>query len=159
MNDTVQSAGGILYLSYAFRTGMVQMRAHKDWKHGRKRAYSPPPGCSMHEAALAIDYDVETISETLFGGFEEFWDLAHEAGFTFVIPEPDPKLLESWHIEVRTNEFKKLMEARGYKAAVRAQIRACGFVVDEDQSDDWVEYIQESLIGLGHNPGPVDGID
>lgn len=49
--------GGTIFISDMFRSASDQARAHADYMSGRKSAYSPPPGGSMHEAARAIDID------------------------------------------------------------------------------------------------------
>jgi murein L,D-transpeptidase YcbB/YkuD len=49
--------GGHLHVSDMFRSAQDQARAHHDYLTGRKSAYSPPPGGSMHQAARSIDID------------------------------------------------------------------------------------------------------
>ena len=77
--------GGLLRLSDLFRARDLQQRAHTDWLAGRKRAYSPPPGGSMHEAGRAIDIDLGAITLDL----GSFWKIAAAHGFTPVIDTPD----------------------------------------------------------------------
>jgi zinc D-Ala-D-Ala carboxypeptidase len=43
--------GGRLILSDLFRSHDMQAQSHQDFIAGRKKAFSPPPGGSFHEAA------------------------------------------------------------------------------------------------------------
>jgi hypothetical protein len=44
----VKAAGGELILSDMYRSYDMQFQAHLDYVSGKKSAYSPPPGGSMH---------------------------------------------------------------------------------------------------------------
>ena len=44
-------------LSDLFRSHDQQAQAHADFVEGRKKAFSPPPGGSLHEAGRAMDID------------------------------------------------------------------------------------------------------
>ena len=47
--------GGKLILSDLFRSYDMQAQSHQDYVAGRKKAFSPPPGGSFHEAGRAFD--------------------------------------------------------------------------------------------------------
>src|SRR6476620_3462455 len=52
---TVAKKGGILELSDLFRSYDMQLGSHNDFVSGRKKAFSPPPGGSLHEAGRSLD--------------------------------------------------------------------------------------------------------
>lgn len=54
----IAAAGGHVFYSDMFRSTADQAKAHQDYLTGRKSAYSPPPGGSMHEAGRALDLDI-----------------------------------------------------------------------------------------------------
>jgi hypothetical protein len=39
----------------------MQLQSHLDWKTGKKSAFSPPPGGSLHEAGRALDLDLDSL--------------------------------------------------------------------------------------------------
>lgn len=158
LDEAVKNKQGVLYFSDGFRSTEAQERAHLDWKSGAKKAYSPPPGSSWHEAARAIDYDVEVMCQTISGGFPVFYDIASSIGWYFIIPTVDSNLSEAWHLEYRGDRFQDLKNSIGYKKAVQAAIRDIGFHPDDNETDDDIEMVQEMLITLGYNAGPIDGI-
>ena len=53
--------GGKLILSDLFRSYDMQMQSHLDFISGKKRAFSPPPGGSFHEAGRAFDLDLDAM--------------------------------------------------------------------------------------------------
>jgi D-alanyl-D-alanine dipeptidase len=57
----IASRGGCFRLSDAYRSSAMQARAHDDFIRGRKKAYSPPAGSSMHEAGRAVDLDLAAL--------------------------------------------------------------------------------------------------
>ncbi len=57
----IERLGGCFRLSDAYRSSAMQARAHDDYIKGRKHAYSPPAGSSMHEAGRAIDLDLAAL--------------------------------------------------------------------------------------------------
>src|SRR5215475_10926555 len=48
-----------------FRDYDMQKSAHEDFVAGRKKAFSPPPGGSFHEAGRGMDIDLATIGSSL----------------------------------------------------------------------------------------------
>lgn len=53
----IASAGGHLLFTDMFRSYEDQLKAHRDYLIGKKSAFSPQPGGSMHEAGSAFDLD------------------------------------------------------------------------------------------------------
>jgi len=160
--QAVQVRGQRLRLSDLFRSRELQMRSHLDWITGRKRAFSPAPGGSMHEAGRAMDIDLGAIGMPLVA----FWKLAAEQGFVPVIETPDSGLPEAWHFDHRGSHHKVYDYVKAGKAGPRqspyrqmamSAILDAGIAVDglEDQG---VGLLQSSLIRLGGDPGPIDGL-
>src|SRR4030095_6461726 len=63
-------------LSDLFRSHDQQAQAHADFVEGRKKAFSPPPGGSLHEAGRAMDIDLSSIGVPL----PKFWEIAKAHG-------------------------------------------------------------------------------
>jgi hypothetical protein len=154
--------GGNLRLSDLFRGRDLQQRAHTDWLAGRKRAYSPPPGASMHEAGRAMDIDLGAIGVDL----GSFWTIAAAHGFTPVIDTPDSRLPEAWHFDHRGShqlvyDYVKSGKAgpkqSPYKQMAVSAILAAGIPID-GVNDPEIGAIQSGLIRLGEDPGPIDGV-
>ncbi len=138
VNDEIKRRGGTLRLSDAYRDSAMQAKAHDDYVHGRKTAYSPPAGSSMHEAGRAIDVDLATLihpgsvpaGHTLFNE-NEIRSIFGAHGWTFIAPVGNPHsvdVAESWHFEKR-GKFaevydKTLKDTLDHKAAYRAMTRA-----------------------------------
>ena len=59
--DDLTALGNNLRLSDLFRTYEMQRQVNLDYVEGRKHAYSPPPGGSMHEAGRAMDIDLSSM--------------------------------------------------------------------------------------------------
>lgn len=126
----IEARGGCFRLSDAYRSSAMQARAHDDYVRGRKRAYSPPAGSSMHEAGRAIDVDLaalinpssvpkgsQTLNELVVRSiFESF-------GWTFIAPAGNPHLVdvsESWHVEYR-GRFQAVYDAVLRKTGSRSK--------------------------------------
>src|SRR4051794_842043 len=119
VRSKIESLGGCLRLSDAYRSSAMQARAHDDFVRGRKTAYSPPAGSSMHEAGRAIDIDLAALihpasvpkgSQTL--NEPEVRAIFESQGWTFIAPAGDPHLVdvkESWHVEFR-GPFQKVYD-------------------------------------------------
>jgi D-alanyl-D-alanine dipeptidase len=58
----LEAMGGHLFLSDLFRSYEMQLQSHLDWKTGKKSAFSPPPGGSLHEAGRALDLDLASLA-------------------------------------------------------------------------------------------------
>ena len=69
LSDELQKVGGELVLSDLFRSYDMQYQANLDYKTGKKKAYSPPPGGSLHEAGRSMDIDLSKIKISL----KDFW--------------------------------------------------------------------------------------
>jgi len=126
MRDEVIALGGQLYLSDCFRTYDMQYQAHLDYTTGKKKAFSPPPGRSFHEAGRAIDIDVENLGISL----SRFWDIASKHGWVPIIAKPSTSYSECWHFDFR--EFWEIiLQKYGYSKAANLAIMDIGVNVDE----------------------------
>src|SRR5215831_21394552 len=89
--------GGHLFLSDLFRSFDMQLQSHMDFVNGKKTAFSPPPGGSLHEAGRALDLDLASLGVEI----GDFWEIARPLGLFPIIAKPDPKVNEAWHFDCR----------------------------------------------------------
>ena len=156
IQSDVLDAGATFRLSDLFRTAEDQLKAHQDYTSGRKKAYSPPPGSSFHEAGRAMDISLEDI-RPLGGNFlEKFWVIAAKYKVVPIITTPNSRLSEAWHFECR-GEFDKVVKKKGYKEGVKAAILDIGVDVASIK-DDEMAWIQGALIAYGIDVGEIDGL-
>ncbi len=151
-----------LRLSDLFRSYDMQKQANADYVSGRKTAYSPPPGGSMHEAGRAMDIDLSSIGVSL----AKFWEVAKARGFTPIIDKPDSSRSESWHFDCRgshgaiydyVHSGKAGASIAPYTQMAQSAILAINVRVDTLPALD-VAYVQSGLIRLGFDPGRIDGV-
>ena len=144
-----------------FRSYEMQKQANLDYLQGRKKAFSPPPGGSLHEAGRAMDIDLSTIGMSL----AEFWAFLKPLGMVPIINKPDAGMSEAWHFEYRgSHQLVYDYAASGnvradispYKQAAASAILGLGIHVDQVR-DQNVAMIQSALIRLGYDAGPIDG--
>jgi hypothetical protein len=149
-------------LSDLFRSHDQQAQSHADFVEGRKKAFSPPPGGSLHEAGRAMDIDLSSIGVTL----PKFWEIAKAHGFTPIIDVPDPHRSESWHFDCRGSHHAVYEYVQSGKAGTmlapytqmaESAISAIGVKLDVVPTQD-VAYLQAGLIRLGFDPGRIDGV-
>lgn len=161
VND-LRGLGHELRLSDLFRSRDMQLEANLDYTAGRKTAFSPPPGGSMHEAGRAMDIDLGSMGVPL----SQFWEIAKAHGFSPIIDSPDPGHSEAWHFDCRGSHDAVYQYVKQGKAGVGVQpytqmaqsgIVAIGVQVDGLQ-DQGVAFLQASLIRLGFDPGRIDGV-
>ena len=160
--DDLRAIGHGLLLSDLFRSYDMQRNANLDYVEGRKKAYSPPPGGSMHEAGRAMDIDLSSIGIPL----TQFWDIARARGFFPIIDEPIAGRSESWHFDCRgSHEAVYAYVQKGkagasiapYKQMAHSAILAIGVRVDAVPNQD-IAWLQSALIRLGFDPGRIDGV-
>ena len=163
LETALAKKGGKLALSDLFRTYEMQSRAYLDYIACRKKAFSPAPGGSFHEAGRAFDLDLGAIHIPL----EELWVMAAKFGITPVITKPDPGLSEAWHFERRGshqviyNYYNAREASRNltpYLAAAASAIMAIGVNVHIFHTRQLEASIQSCLIRLGKDIGNMDGI-
>lgn len=163
LSQALQNRSRTLRLSDLFRSHDLQQHAHEDWVTGRKKAYSPPAGGSMHEAGRAIDIDLKAIGMPL----AEFWTLAARFGFTPIISKPNPALPEAWHFDHRGSHQRVYDYIRSGKAGEQhspyqqmaiSAILFAGLEIDNLPNQN-VAIVQSGLIRLGYDIGPIDGIN
>jgi len=158
----LEQAGGKLYLSDLFRSYDMQFQAHLDWKTGKKKAFSPPPGGSLHEAGRSFDLDLSALKVSL----AKFWELAAAEGVSPIIAKPDTKISEAWHFDCRGSHalvyqyykdgFGKNFD-KPYAAMAASAILAIGQHVDYFGDKQSEAAIQAGLIRLGYKLGGIDG--
>jgi hypothetical protein len=160
--DDLRGRGHDLRLSDLFRSYEMQRQAHLDFVEKRKKAFSPPPGGSMHEAGRAMDIDLSSMGVTL----EEFWGIARGHGFFPIIDAPIPSRSESWHFDCRGShdliyQYVKAGKAGAsiapYTQMAMSGILAIGVQVDA-LPDLGIGALQSALIRLGLDPGRIDGV-
>ena len=160
----VESRGGHIYLSDLFRSHDMQLQAHRAFVEGRKSAYSPPPGSSMHEAGRAFDMDL-TVLTAIKMPLSQFWQMAAAHGVVPIISTPNSSLSEAWHFECRGSHslVKAYYEAgnannmKSYEAMTVSAIASVGIDVDRFVGKMTEVRIQSHLIRLGKNIGNIDG--
>lgn len=153
--------GGKLILSDLFRSYDMQAQSHNDYISGKKKAFSPPPGGSFHEAGRAFDLDLSAIKIPL----ADFWTIAAKYGVIPIIPQPKSNQSEAWHFDCRGSHqlvYQYYAEGKGtnfkpYTAAAASAILAIGVNADAFGSNQKPAVIQSCLIRLGKNIGNIDG--
>lgn len=162
LRKDLRSGAGDLVLSDLFRSYDMQLQAHLDYATGKKKAYSPPPGGSLHEAGRAFDIDLDSVKMAL----PAFWEVAGHRGIVPIIDKPDPKVPECWHFECRGShqKVKAYYEAGkgsnfddAYHAMAASAIVAVGLPHDRFKGCEDVAYLQSALIRLGRDVGNMDG--
>lgn len=157
----LEAVGGKLALSDLFRSYDMQLQAHLDYT-SKKKAFSPPPGGSMHEAGRAFDVDLRSTKIDLAA----FWELARPWGVVPIISEPNPRISECWHFECRGShqlvrdhyaEGKGTNFAKPAEAMAASAIIALGLPHDRFKGRLEAAFIQSALIRLGHDVGNIDG--
>jgi hypothetical protein len=98
LKQHLEGLGLDLVLSDLFRSYEMQYQAHIDYVSGEKKAYSPPPGGSMHEAGRAFDLDLKFIKKLTL---PKFWPIAATCGLSPIINKPDIGMSEAWHFDCR----------------------------------------------------------
>lgn len=161
IGKAVEKKGGHLYLSDLFRSYEMQLQSHLDFKSGRKKAFSPPPGGSMHEAGRAFDLDLDNLKIKL----ADFWEIAKKFGVFPIIDQPTAGKSESWHFDCRGSHQKvyeyysagKGKNMKSYTAMSASAILSIGVKVDafgKKQSDAAIQF---GLVRLGFELGNIDG--
>lgn len=153
--------GGKLILSDLFRSYDMQAQSHQDFIAGRKKAFSPAPGGSFHEAGRAFDMDLNAMKIPL----EDFWKIAAKHGVTPIIAQPKPRQSEAWHFDCRGSHqvvYQYYADKNGtnfkpYTAAAASGILSIGVHVDAFGDNQKQAAIQSCLIRLGKIIGNIDG--
>jgi hypothetical protein len=157
----VKAAGGKFELSDLFRSYDMQLQAHLDFTSGKKKAFSPPPGGSMHEAGRAFDVDLKALKLLL----ADFWQIAQKHGVVPIITQPDSRASEAWHFECRGShqlvyDYYKAGKGTNFTPAAAmaaSAIVAAGLKHDRFKDKEEAAYIQSGLIRLGQEIGNIDG--
>src|SRR5262249_4927938 len=150
------------FLSDLFRSFDMQLQSHLDFVNGKKKAFSPPPGGSLHEAGRALDLDLDGLAPVKLA---EFWDLARPHGLLPIINKPTPGVSESWHFDCRGSHhivYKYYQAGNGtnfkpYAAMAASAILAIGVQGEKFGQNQTAASIQSALIRLGQVIGNIDG--
>lgn len=153
--------GGKLILSDLFRSYDMQAQSHQDYVAGRKKAFSPPPGGSFHEAGRGFDLDLSAIKIPL----ADFWTIAAKYKVVPIISQPKANVSEAWHFDCRGSHqlvYQYYAEGKGtnfkpYTAASASAILSIGVHVDAFGANQNQAAIQSGLIRLGKTIGNIDG--
>jgi hypothetical protein len=153
--------GGKLILSDLFRSYDMQAQSHQDYISGRKKAFSPSPGGSFHEAGRAFDLDLKFIKIPL----GDFWKIAAKYGVLPIVSQPKANQSEAWHFDCRGSHqivYQYYLERKGknfnaYTAASASGILSVGVNVDVFGSNQKQAAIQSCIIRLGKTIGNIDG--
>jgi hypothetical protein len=158
----LENIGFVLKISDLYRSAAMQDQAHQDYLQGRRKAYSPPAGASMHEAGRAMDIDLSSIGVPL----ARFWEIASAHGFKPVIDGPDSTRSEAWHFDCRGSHdlvYRYVAEGKaGVSMAPYTQMAVGAILACAGSSnrvpDSGVAWLQAALIRLGFDPGRIDGV-
>ena len=159
----LRDAGTNLVLSDMFRSFEMQFEANQDFVTGKKKAFSPPPGGSMHEAGRAFDLDIDRIKTM---GLKAFWAIAATHGFSPILDKPDIGASEAWHFDRRGShqlvyDYYKAGKGGNFKSPYAAMaasgIVSIGVKVEALGQDPKPAYVQSGLIRLGKTIGGMDG--
>lgn len=162
IGEEVAGRGGRFVLSDLYRSYDMQLQAHLDYKAGKKSAFSPAPGGSMHEAGRAFDVDLGALGMPL----ADFWDLCRPLGVVPIIAQPVSGASESWHFECRGShqkvyDYYREKLGRNFRSPAAAMaasaIVATGVRVDAFGDKLAGAQIQSALIRLGAILGNLDG--
>lgn len=161
ISKDVAKKGGKLILSDLFRSYDMQAQAHADYVSKKKKAFSPPPGGSFHEAGRAFDLDLTSIKISL----ADFWLIAAKYGVVPIIKQPKSGVSESWHFDCRGSHqlvldyytAKKGTNFSPYTASAASAILSIGIQVDAFGANQKQAAIQSCLIRLGKVIGNMDG--
>ncbi|MFZ1677108.1 MAG: hypothetical protein WBP41_06510 [Saprospiraceae bacterium] len=152
---------GKLILSDLFRSYDMQAQSHQDYIAGRKKAFSPPPGGSFHEAGRAFDLDLSALKIELV----DFWKIAAKYGIVPIIKQPKANQSEAWHFDCRGSHqivYDYYATGKGnnfnpYTASAASAILSIGVFVDAFGPNQIQATIQSCLIRLGKEIGNIDG--
>jgi hypothetical protein len=161
IRDELEAIDGHLELSDLFRSYDMQFQAHLDFTSGKKKAFSPPPGTSMHEAGRAFDVDLSRIKVTL----ADFWQIAKRRSVVPIIKGPNLSISECWHFECRGSHqvvydyyaAGKGTNFRPPAAMAISAILGVGLPHDSFKGKQDAAYVQSALVRLGHDIGNIDG--
>lgn len=158
---SVADRGGKLVLSDLFRSYDMQAQSHQDYVSGRKKAFSPPPGGSFHEAGRGLDIDLEALKISL----ADFWQIAEQHGLKPIIATPNENQSEAWHFDCRGSHdvvyqyyrSGKAANLKPYTAAAASAILSAGIRVDTFGNRQTEAAIQSCIIRMGKDIGDIDG--
>ena len=162
IGEEVGRRQGRFVLSDLYRSYDMQLQAHLDFKSGKKSAFSPAPGGSMHEAGRAFDVDLKALKMPL----ADFWALCKPLGVVPIIEAPNAGASESWHFECRGShqrvyDYYRERLGKNFRSPAAAMaasaIVSTGVRVDAFGDNILGAQIQSAAIRLGQVIGNLDG--
>jgi hypothetical protein len=161
IDKELRKLGGRLVLSDLFRSYEMQLQSHNDYESGRKTAFSPPPGGSLHECGRGMDIDLKSIKISL----KDFWVIALKHGFSPIIDFPKSSADEAWHFDCRGSHQvvydyyrnRNGVNFKPYKAMAVSAILAIDVHVDNFGPRQKQAQLQAGIIRLGRIIGNIDG--
>ena len=153
----LEAMGGKLILSDMFRSFDMQFQSNKDFESGKKKAFSPPPGGSLHESGRAIDLQLVDLKINL----ADFWVIAREFNLLPIIKTPDDSASEAWHFDHAGSH--SLVQAyalhhsstNSYGEMAASAILSEGIKVLKFADRQIEANIQYSLVRLGYDLGSL----
>lgn len=157
----LEAQAGHLFLSDLFRSFEMQLQSHLDFVNGKKPAFSPPPGGSLHEAGRALDLDLKNLGLKL----SDFWDMVRPHGLLPIIDKPNADLNEAWHFDCRGSHqivYDYYKNGKGtnfkpYAAMAASAILSIGVKVETFRMNQNEAAIQSAVIRLDQIIGDIDG--
>lgn len=134
----LEALGCLVRVSDMFRTRAQQVKAHNDWATGKKKAYSPPAGGSMHEAGRAIDLDLAPLINKQYAqghtvlAEDDMRAIFTKHGWTWISrsgKQDQIDVLEEWHADYRgpfDAVYQKTMTATGNHGSAYHAMAAAG---------------------------------
>jgi len=162
LEQLIVDRGGSLVLSDLFRSHDMQLQARLDYTSGKKKAFSPAPGGSMHEAGRAMDIDIAALAPL---SLVDFWELSKPLGFCPIIAKPNPRESECWHFDFR-GSFQKIYDYQvkhptgvtPYARMASLAILDQGITVYDLEPKRMEFLIQSALVRLDEDIWDIDGM-
>jgi hypothetical protein len=159
IREKMEAKGGKLVLSDMFRSFDMQYQSNMDYESGKKKAFSPPPGGSLHESGRVIGLQLIDMKISL----ADFWIIAREFNMLPIIKKPDDSASEAWHFDHAGSH--RLVEAyakrhnswNSYGEMAASAILSEGIKALKFKDRQIEANIQYSLVRLGYELGVVDG--
>ena len=163
VDEKIRSLDGEFYITDLYRSFVRQKQAREEYESGKKKDYVAEPGSSWHNAARAVDIDINNLN---FRGVDKkkwlqtFWDNICPLGLIPIIKMPDMKASEAWHFDMPGEDWFSIYSKLPYGRVAKCAILDIGRW-DESIGQTSLSnmFIQAQLIRLGnHGIGEVDGI-
>ena len=151
-------------LSDLFRSHDMQAQSHADFVEGRKKAFSPPPGGSLHEAGRAMDIDLSSIGVPLpqVLGDRQGARLHARSSTRRIRTGRNPGTSIVAAVTTRYTSTcrpgRRAPCSRPIRRWRRARLLAIGVKLDVIPAQERRRSCKPALIRLGFDPGRIDGV-